>query len=217
LANKEIESAFDRFFEGNKERRLESVSGMGSSLAATRIVREALPGLLGALDVRTLIDAPCGDYHWFSKVDYPLKLYLGIEIVENLVRLNRERHNIPFRYFELGDVTEDVLPRVDAIFCRDCMVHLPNELVARSIRNFVASGSRYLITTNFVDLGNKEINDRVNKDITIGQWRPISLTSAPFNLPPPIRVLDERSAERLGVGKTLSVWDLRVLAQTDIA
>ena len=41
----------------------ESRSGASSSLAETRFLREALPGLLEAHGVRGLLDIPSGDFH----------------------------------------------------------------------------------------------------------------------------------------------------------
>lgn len=37
-------------------------SGVGSSLDATRAVSNALPGVLDSLEVRSMLDIPCGDF-----------------------------------------------------------------------------------------------------------------------------------------------------------
>ena len=44
----------------------ESVSGTGSSEAATEGIRRQLPKLFSTIEVRSLIDIPCGDFHWMQ-------------------------------------------------------------------------------------------------------------------------------------------------------
>src|SRR5438046_7814005 len=54
----------------------DSASGPGSDLAQTQSIRDALPELLRELGVRTLLDIPCGDYHWMRQVPLRLKRYI---------------------------------------------------------------------------------------------------------------------------------------------
>jgi hypothetical protein len=71
------------------------------------------------------------------------------------------------------------------------------------LKNFVASGSSYLLTTDFK-------GDFKNIDIAMGDWRPLNLEKAPFNLPAPLYKYQEDST--LGQGKYpdkyLSLWKL---------
>jgi hypothetical protein len=201
-----LEERFHRFFVANKEKGYESVSGIGSSLHETRGIRAKLPALFEKLSIKTIVDAPCGDCNWFRHTDYKFHLYIGVDIVSDLVNQNREMNNRPFNFFETADITKTVLPKVDAIFCRDCLVHLSNDLVQKALENFAASRSTYLITTHFLDVGDEDLNSRVNIDMQPGSWRPVSLTRAPFCLPEPLELLDEESKNRFAKGKTLSVW-----------
>jgi hypothetical protein len=59
---------FDAYFEHNNWGDAESLSGPGSNLAGTAMVRRALPALLRKYGVRTLLDAPCGDLYWMREV-----------------------------------------------------------------------------------------------------------------------------------------------------
>jgi glycosyltransferase involved in cell wall biosynthesis/SAM-dependent methyltransferase len=183
----------------------ESLSGPGSSLSQTRVLREAIPSLLSELECNVMLDAPCGDFHWLSHVALPAK-YLGCDIVPELIDRNIRNYASDEVEFFRADITKDPLPMADLVLCRDCLVHLPNRDIHRVLENFSRSGSSYLLTTTFP-------NRMRNDDIAAGAWRPLNLELPPFNLPPPIRLINEECTEFDGAykDKSLGLWDLRSL------
>jgi SAM-dependent methyltransferase len=218
LSGLDLAARFTRMYETNLWDAAESRSGQGSSLAATAQVRAELPPLLRRLGVRRLLDVPCGDFHWMAHVDLAAAgviAYVGGDVVEPLVEANRARYTAPGRTFVRVDLTTGPLPAVDAaaadaVFCRDCLVHLSFANIARVVGVVRASGARYLITTTFLDA-------RANADIVDGDWRPLNLERAPLGFPPPVAVLLEGCEEEGGAyaDKALAVWpvsDLRTLA-----
>src|SRR5664279_1649792 len=44
----------------------ETRSGLGSTVQSTQAIREALPKLIAELQIRTLLDIPCGDFNWMK-------------------------------------------------------------------------------------------------------------------------------------------------------
>ncbi|MBE3065278.1 MAG: class I SAM-dependent methyltransferase, partial [Spirochaetes bacterium] len=168
LGDAEGPQVFATIFRRNFWSGSHSRSGPGSDLAQTKSVRETLPRLLNELRVRSLLDLPCGDFYWMSRVDLDIDKYIGADIVEELIGANT-------RTFIVSDVTKDALPTVDAIMCRDCLVHLSFEDIQRAISNISRSGAAYLLTTTFVDRA-------TNSNIRTGQWRPINLEKPPFSL-----------------------------------
>jgi len=195
----------------------ETISGPGSTADATATIRAALPPLLRSLasfsprpdfagrgaggeGAFTLLDAPCGDHHWMSRVELDGIDYIGADIVEPIITTNRER--FPDRRFERRDIIADKLPQADAVLVRDCLVHLPYHEIGRALQNIVASGARWLITTHFPG--------RVNHDIKLGSWRPLDLCARPFQLPKPVQIINEGCTEGNGAfaDKSLGVWDL---------
>jgi hypothetical protein len=181
-------------------RGAESISGGGSTTAATETIRSALPKLISDFGVRTMLDIPCGDGNWMSQVPLNLDLYIGADIVQQLVDFNLRRWGeTERRKFAKLDLTRDGLPRVDLIFCRDCLVHLSDANVIRGLANIKASGSTYLISTTFP-------NHPENADIVDGEWRPINLERQPFNLPPPLRLVCEGLTESSCSDKSLGLW-----------
>ena len=84
------------------------------------------------------------------------------------------------------DLVEGDLPTVDLIFCRDCLVHFSARLAMKAIGNIKRSRSKYLLTTTFP-------RQATNDTIVTGNWRPVNLSAAPFNFPPPMLLIDEKN------------------------
>ncbi|MFC3454383.1 class I SAM-dependent methyltransferase [Amycolatopsis speibonae] len=184
-----------------------SVSGPGSESVQTRELREQLPVLLERFGVRTLLDLPCGDFGWLSEVDLDLDRYIGADIVTDLVESNAARfRDDPVREFRTLDLTGDPLPSTDLVLCRDCLVHLSFADIERALLNLRRSGSRYLLTTTFTELG-------TNADIVTGDWRPLNLCREPFGFPAPLAVLVEGCTEEGGAyaDKSLGLWEIATL------
>lgn len=178
-------NVFENIFHQNFWNSQESISGTGSELKETEIIREKLPLLLQELGVESLLDAACGDLNWISHINLPLKKYIGVDIVPALIESNQARYANDQTNFFLLDIAQDPLPKTDLILCRDCLVHHSFESIKRIISNFKASGAKYLLTTTFT-------NSRKNIDIKTGQWRPLNLQLSPFNFPQPILIINEK-------------------------
>ncbi len=201
----------DRVFEQIHHHNLwgddESRSGVGSTLYYTEQLRRELPELLHELSARTLLDIPCGDFHWMKEVALDGIEYIGADIVADLVDELSARYADNGRRFMTLDITRDDLPEVDVVLCRHCLVHLSNKDAARALDNIKRSGSRYLLATTFPSV-------RYNKRIASGLWRPVNLELAPFHLPPPIRLLADYREFYGGffTGRqrdiSLGLWDL---------
>ena len=197
---------FQQIFEENAWGNTDSASGEGSNLERTKVVRATLPALLRRRGVRSLLDAPCGDFYWMKEVDLGEVDYIGVDIVPHIIERDNDQFAGPGRRFVLGDLVSDVLPNADLVLCRDCLVHLPYGETRRAIANFRKSGAIWLLTTTFT--GNRE-----NRDIEIGDWRPINLERPPYSFPPPVELLNEESDEvdeELGAfpDKSLGLWRL---------
>ena len=197
-----IQQVFQDAYEGMNG--LESASGGGSTLSTTARLREEMPYILRELRVRTLLDAPCGDFHWMSRIRLELDMYYGCDIVAELIEKNKQKYENQRRVFLNLDITKDQLPKADMILCRDCLVHFSYKNIFAAIDNFKKSGSKYLLTTTFTQR-------EKNKDITTGNWRPINLCKPPFCFGEPIRLINENytNEDRLYIDKSLGLWELK--------
>jgi SAM-dependent methyltransferase len=181
-----------------------STSGLGSEIEATSTLRTELPRLLRALEVASLLDAPCGDGGWINSTDLGVKV-TGIDIVPELIARLRERatRGEICGDYHTADITRDVLPSCDAILCRDCLVHLSFANIFRAIENFRRCGAVWLITTTFPDWQN-------NADCEDGDWRALNFERPPFSWGAPVELLNENCVEAGGGwrDKSLGVWRL---------
>jgi hypothetical protein len=195
---KRIRARFTEIWRHNTWGSKETRSGQGSTLAQTEALRRRLVEVFGELGVRRLVDAGCGELNWMSRISEPLELYLGFDVVDELVEGLRQRFE-PRKnhFFNTADVTRDVLPAADAILCRDVLTHLNHGLVKEALGLFCRSGSRLLIATTFA----RGRNDPVR----IGGWQPMDLCAEPFNLPQPRLVISEELKNSV---KSLGVWAL---------
>jgi len=186
----------------------ETKSGEGSLLANTTTLRTFLPGFLRRFGIRTLIDAPCGDYNWFKSCAVNLDSYIGLDIVPAMIEDVQKRYGDSKHTFRVADICVDPIPRADVILCRDCLMHLSDEDAIKAIRNFVKSGSTYaLLTTN--------PKNPSNVSIQTGGFRHCNLTKPPFNFPEPIALLQEHFQAYSGMfdDKSLGLWKLEDLAK----
>ncbi len=174
----------------------ETRSGPGSTLEATVALRRTLPEMLARLEVRSLLDAGCGDLNWIESCLAGLDLYLGIDISPAVIawntRLYGRRKGV---FFNTGDVVSDALPQVDAIICRHVLTHLPNQDAEAALENMRRSGATYLLATCH--------QNAPNTDVESGKWRALDLRVEPFRLPAPLHVIED------GAGVSLCVWDMR--------
>jgi hypothetical protein len=207
LAGDHVDSRAETFEQAYRTgiwtRTGESLSGEGSTLAYTEELRRALPDVLRALGVRTLLDVPCGDWNWMSQIDLPVERYIGGELVPAVVEENEARFGNARIEFRVIDLCVDPLPAADLLLCRDALVHFSYADIWRALENILAGEIAFLATTTFP--GTKE-----NADLVTGiHWRHLNLEAAPFRFPPPLLTLPEGSEERwLGIWRVSDLRDL---------
>jgi hypothetical protein len=183
----------------------ESRSGCGSTLEYTANIRAELPGLFERLQIKTVLDAPCGDYNWFRLVPRSDGVhYLGGDIVDPLIAANQANFGSANTRFAVIDIIQGDLPKADLWLCRDCLFHFSNEDILTTIRNFLRSDIRYLLTSTHSGC-------TANTDIATGSFRLLNLELPPFNFGRAILYIDDY-VEGFPVRK-LALWDRRELAK----
>jgi SAM-dependent methyltransferase len=178
----DTERVFTRIYSRNFWNNAESRSGPGSTAARTERLRPQLNQLLRELNIRTLLDVPCGDFNWMRLADLRSLQYTGADIVPELVRKNTLRYGSPRRNFTRADITRGPLPKSDLVLCRDGLIHLSFADIERALQTIRESGSTYLLLTSFADC-------RRNTDIATGDFRTLNFRHAPFNFPAALRTL----------------------------
>lgn len=186
----------------------ESVSGMGSSLAETAAIRDEVPRLVSDMGIRSVLDAPCGDFHWMKEVSLGAESYIGADIVPEMIAANNEKYGNEHRCFLVMDICKDEIPEADLIVSRDCFIHFSFANIFMTVRNLRKSGSAYLLTSTYPRL-------EKNIDIITGSWRPLNLEAAPLGFPPPLRLIHDSSQDAHGKqwSKSLGLWKIEDLPE----
>lgn len=200
------EETFKEIFMSNHWSGGESISGSGSADLQTIEISKQIPLLVKELGIKKFLDVPCGDFNWFNKIESDLELYIGGDIIVEIVKKNHENFGSSNRNFLEIDLIKDSLPEADILHCRDCLVHFSHSDIRKAIKNIKRSNINYLLTTTF-----SECNE--NKDIVTGDWRVINLEKAPFNFPKPLKLINEKCSEGDGTysDKCLGLWEISKL------
>jgi hypothetical protein len=186
----------------------ETRSGPGANLAQTAIIRTELPKLLQQYGITSLLDIPCGDYYWMAKTDLSfLMYYIGADIVPELIAQAIANHQTEWRKLICVDMVSDTLPYADAILCRDCLPHMTYAEIKASLKNFKATGARYLITSTY-PTRTYNVDLSITDELNLWRYRPLNLELAPFNFPKPLFILNEGNTESNGGlhDKSLAIW-----------
>jgi SAM-dependent methyltransferase len=200
-------SGADRFahaYETSAWGSPESGSGTGSELRATEVVRTQLADLLRRHNVKSLLDAPCGDWNWMQYIDLAGIEYFGVDIVPTVITENQMKFDRLGVSFAVADLTRDTLPSADAVICRDCFIHLSYLDIAAVMANFRRSGATWLLLNTFPET-------RWNRNQFTGmRWRRLNFQLPPFNFPDPVEALSDGSEV---CPSRLSLWKLADLPE----
>lgn len=171
----------------------ESVSGAGSTIRYTQNIRKELPNIISQFKIKTVLDAPCGDFNWMKVLLPELNInYIGGDIVKELIASHNLNYSDKKTKFIALNLITDPLPNADLMLCRDCLFHFSYDDIRKFLLNFSKSQITYLLTTT-----HKNTSNFRNRNIQTGDFRLIDLFSAPFNFPntPLSRIEDWLSPE----------------------
>jgi hypothetical protein len=200
-----MESVFNIINKDNLWASSVSKSGPGSNLIQTEQIRKEIIRIINTYSINCFFDIPCGDFYWMKTIIDSIPNYIGGDIVYDQVVKNNEKYG---KHFIKFDLTMDEIPKnVDLIFCRDCLVHLPLNIIIKALENIKKSNAKYLLMTTFI---NREF-----KDIKLGDWRPISFFNSPFNFPKPIELISENCSENFPsyIDKSLGLWNIKQIPE----
>ena len=196
---KSHEQIFTAYYRTNRWGSAESRSGRGSTLADTEALRRWLPGVISRYGCRSLLDIPCGDFHWMKEV--PLDIpYIGADIVKELVDRNQAAYGGEKRTFVTCDITRDALPSADLIMTRDCFLHFSFDDIRRAVRRIKSSDARFLLASTWP-------KQRWNVNTPTGAGHHfVNLEREPFSFPPPLEMINEGSQQAGGRGRHMGLW-----------
>lgn len=181
------------------------LSGAGSTIEATQLVRNAIEKTILDFQIRSVVDVACGDMAWMPLVIDKMKAhkmsidYLGCDIVPSLIKSHIEK--FPHLKFQHLDFVTDKIPDGELVICREALQHLPVGDIKTALKNFSSSGAKYLLTT--IHLRRYGIRNHMN--MKPGRCRDRNLLLPPFDLPNPIVIYPEETGNK---DKFIGLWSL---------
>lgn len=127
-------------------------------------------------------DLGCGDFNVGKEIVKHTNAYIAIDIVENLIRRNKEKFISNNLKFHCLDIVADDLPSADCVILRQVLQHLSNDEVEKVVDKLAKF--KYIMLTEHIPEGEFV----ANKDIISGQGirlkkqSGVNLLVAPFNL-----------------------------------
>jgi hypothetical protein len=155
----------------------EGYSGGGSDLNNCHQYIRYLQEFMKSHNIKTVVDAGCGDWEFSRHVNWDGIQYIGYDVVGHVIEKNQKKFsssNITFVHNNL--VTTD-LPSADLLLCKHVLQHLRNEDILAFLPQL--KKFKYCIITNQVD---PETLSSYNEDIAIGGGHKIDLSQPPFNI-----------------------------------
>jgi len=196
FSNSSQKDKFELIYKTNFWSSKESKSGLGSEKANTINIRKEIIDVINNNKIKSILDAPCGDFNWIKDILNDDLQYTGADIVKDLISENLKNYKTKNINFTELDITIDDLPNADLMICRDCLIHLSFEKIKLFLKNLRKSNIRFILLTSykFKDSQKKIIN----LDIPDGEFRELNMSEPPFSLPKPIKEIldkDEQTKE----------------------
>ena len=167
-----LPDVFNHIAKHNLWRNNESRSGGGSTVTATKTVRNCLNQWIEKYQIKSIVDCASGDMNWqpllnnFEQLDFK-----AFDISEHIKAVSK----YPIKIL---DITKEIPPAADLFILRDVLQHLPLNLGRNALRNVIEaaikkSSTGYVAVTSFDDV-------EVNIDIDTGSFYKNNIHLEPF-------------------------------------
>jgi hypothetical protein len=126
-------------------------------------------------------DLGCGDFNIGSQFVEYSHTYIAVDIVDNLIKYNKEKFKKDNLEFQCLDITADTLPPGDCVILRQVLQHLSNAEVQKvlcKLANF-----KYVILTEHLPKGNFVPNKNIisGQGIRLKKQSGLDVLAPPFN------------------------------------
>lgn len=165
--------------------------GGGKIKHNAKTISDYLPELFERHNIKSMLDVGCGNFGWMCDVNLSGVKYKGVDIVQDLVDMNKEKYQ---KDFECFNIVESIPKKYDLVMLRSVFIHLTNRDILKAIDNVKKSGSKYMLAST-------SPNIKHNKDTECLMLVNRNLEIEPFNLGKPIELINERYEIYMGLWK----------------
>lgn len=143
--------------------------------------KAVIEGFLGL----TFVDLGCGDFRVGRQLLPLCSKYIGVDIVEPLIKKNQVTYGTASAQFVHLDIVKDELPGGDVCFIRQVLQHLSNRQIATILKKLPRY--KWVFITEHYPANNVVIQPNKDKihgsDIRLYDHSGVYLTAPPFALP----------------------------------
>ena len=135
------------------------LSGPGSSLNNTKLIKKLLEEIVIDLKINSIVDLGCGDLTWMPFCNFFNSInYIGIDIVNELISSHKKKY--PSKEFICKDiVNEKINFESDLVIIRDVIFHLKINDVMKLFNN-IRGKFKYILITSCRNNINNDIMDQ---------------------------------------------------------
>ena len=146
-------------------------SGHGSKKENVKPWIKAVNSIIQEKKISSVLDLGCGDGQWLDLLDLNGVSYIGVDISEIAIGLNKNKNTSNKLVFINDDIINFEYPKVDLIIIKDVLQHLPYNLINKILDKIKYSCKYALFCEDFLDF---------EKDIEFGDYRGLNLASKKF-------------------------------------
>jgi SAM-dependent methyltransferase len=148
------------------------------SMVGEEASREKFMGL-------TFVDLGCGDFRIGRQLLPLCSAYVGVDVVEPLIRRNQEKYGTATTRFMHLDIVNDALPDGDICFVRQVLQHLSNRQIVSVLQKL--KKYRWTFITEHYPTDNDAIEPNMDivqgRDVRVFENSGVYLLEPPFALP----------------------------------
>ncbi|WP_250435101.1 class I SAM-dependent methyltransferase [Hanstruepera flava] len=129
----------------------------------------------------TVCHLGCGDFNIGMQLVPFTKSYVGVDIVEALIKRNQKLYQNDLISFACLDISKDELPQADCIILRQVLQHLSNAEIQDIL--FKLTTYQYIILTEHLPMGDFTSNQDIisGQGIRLKHNSGVDITQPPFN------------------------------------
>ncbi|MAH06852.1 hypothetical protein CMI38_01215 [Candidatus Pacearchaeota archaeon] len=156
-------------------------SGTGSDIENCLPFKHYLENFIRKNNIKTVVDLGCGDFRMGGLMDWNEVNYVGVDVVDSLIKHNQKFFSDQNISFVKGDIINDELPSGDLCILRFVLQHLSNRDILKIISKL--KKYKYVIVVDGVAVD--RYHEKVNSNLVTGAGirdNGLHLDLSPFNL-----------------------------------
>lgn len=180
-----MEQIYDLHLWGGEQADFYSGSGSHDKHIVQPYVEEISAFLKQFKKSAKVLDLGCGDFNVGEQLLPFVDTYIGIDIVESLIKRNREKYKDDASVsFEVLDICNAKWPEAEIVFIRQVLQHLSNAEISKVVQQLPSYS--FVVLTEHIPLGDFVANADIvtGQGIRLKKKSGVDITLEPFNYKP---------------------------------